>query len=121
MDMMERKDFIKIIPLVKIDHISLNVDAQHKRNSSGRFSAGEPSPLIVHYQQNGEEQTSYFATNFPGLRRRVDGNKYWYETLMRETIKVKINHIRRERELQSYPFLVEPHEINADSKKLVSA
>ena len=121
MDMLDRQDFIKIIPLEKIAHITLEMDVQHKSDSSGHFSAGEPSPLIIRYRQNGEEHTSYFATNFPGLKRRVDGNRFWYETLIRETIEVKINYLKRERELPSYPLTVEASQANANSPELVHA
>ena len=86
-DVRERKDFEKMIPLNKIAEVSLGLDERSKGNHNGSFVAGEPKSLVIRYRQNGREDTNYFITNFPGLSRRVDGNQYWYETL-----KAAINH-----------------------------
>lgn len=93
-DLSERKDYQKIIPLYTISQISLGLDERVGGSHKGSFVPGEPKPLIVRYRKNGNEQTSYFITNFPGFSRRVDGNKYWYETLWHRTVKAKIDHLR---------------------------
>ncbi len=80
-DVRERKDFEKMIPLNKITEVSLGLDERSKGNHNGSFVGGEPKPLVIRYRQNDREETDYFITNFPGLSRRVDGNQYWYETL----------------------------------------
>ena len=88
-DVRERKDFEKMIPLNKIAEISLGLVERSIGNHNGSFVVGEPKPLVIRYQQNGREETDYFITNFPGLSRRVDGNQYWYETL-----KAKMDYTR---------------------------
>ena len=87
MDVRELRDVEETIPFDKITGISLGLDEQSKGNNQGSFMQNETKPLVVRYKQNGDEETDYFVTNFPGLSSRVDGNHYWYETL-----KAAIDH-----------------------------
>ena len=84
MDLRERKDFEERIPLGEIHDVSLGLDALHDGEHNRSFTSGEPEPLVVRYRQNGRLETNYFVTNFPGLSRRLDGNRYWYERLRAE-------------------------------------
>lgn len=93
-DLTERKDYQKTIHLYTISQISLGLDERVESSHKGSFVPGAPRPLVVRYRHNGNEQTVYFITNFPGFRRRVDGNIYWYETLWNYAVKAKIDHLR---------------------------
>ncbi len=96
MDLRERTDYRKTIPLHTISRVSVGLNERPEVSHDGAFVAGEPRPLVVSYQQNGHEHTSYFVTNFPGLSRRVDGNRHWQDVLRRKAATARINRARLE-------------------------
>jgi len=96
MDLRERTDYRKTIPLHTISRVSVGLNGRPEVSPDGAFVAGEPRPLVVSYRQNGHEHTSYFITNFPGLSRRVDGNRHWQDVLRREAATARINRARLE-------------------------
>ena len=90
MDLRERKDFEEEIPLGEISDVSLGLDNLHDIGQDRSFASGEPEPLVVRHRHNGRTETNYFVTNFPGLSRRLDGNRYWYERLRAEMIRSRL-------------------------------
>lgn len=96
MDLRERTDYRKTIPLHTISRVSVGLNGRPEVSPDGAFVAGEPRPLVVSYRQNGHEHTSYFITNFPGLSRRVDGNRHWQDVLRRKAATARINRARLE-------------------------
>ncbi len=93
-DLKEHWDYRKTIPLHTISRVSVGLNGHPELSHDGAFVAGEPRPLVVSYRQNGHEHTSYFITNFPGLSRRVDGNRHWQDVLRRKATTARIDHAR---------------------------
>jgi hypothetical protein len=83
-DLLEERDCQRIMPLHAITEVRLGLAHELKGNHRGSFVDGEPRPLVVRHLQDGQEVTSYFVTNFPGLSRRVDGNRHWRDVLLQQ-------------------------------------
>ena len=79
-DVRERKDFNETIALNRIAEVCLGLDKEYKSEHDRSLSTPECRPLIIRYQQNGEQEMASLFTNLPRLPRRADGNRYWYDT-----------------------------------------
>jgi len=88
-DLLQGTDCRRTIPLRAITGVGLGLEGQTSRNRRGSFVDGEPMPLVVRHRHDGEETTCYFITNFPGLSRRVDGNRHWRDMLLREMARTR--------------------------------